>query len=237
MAYSISRMTKPGFLHIAFILMFLSGCAGVEKLAQEANRMAIAHGFEKSLIQTRHFLLTAYVRLWQPAGSASIYIEGDGHAFERRYRVSKNPTPVNPVGLKLALEDTSPNVIYIARPCQYIPVEKDTNCHRDYWTAKRYAPEVIEAMGEAINFLKQEEGIKKVRLIGYSGGGAVAAILAAQRDDVIDLRTVAGNLDIAMFARHHEVTPLSGSLNPADFARALIHVPQVHFVGDEDEIT
>ena len=32
---------------------------------------------------------------------------------------SDNPTPVNPMLLKLATMDKRPNIVYIARPCQY----------------------------------------------------------------------------------------------------------------------
>jgi len=50
------------------------------------------------------------------------------------------------------------------------------------------------------------------------------------------LRTVAANLDIELFVRHHEVTPLTGSMNPIDFAKTLINIPQIHFVGEDDDI-
>lgn len=78
--------------------------------------------------------------------------------------------------------------------------------------------------------------MKQIRLVGYSGGAAIAAILAATRDDVSDLRSVAENLNIEMFVRQHRVTPLHGSFNPIDFANRLIDVPQLHFVAENDDI-
>jgi len=201
-----------------------------------AKALAIEHGFQKSIIKTKDFLLMTYTRFQKEGFPVSVYIEGDGYAYAGRHRVSPNPTPKNPMGLKLALVDTFQNVIYIARPCQYVPIKDDPNCHQDYWTAKRYASEVMDATNEAINILKHKLGFKQIRLIGYSGGGTVAAILAATRNDVVDLRTVAGNLDIELFARHHEVTPLIGSMNPIDFADTLINIPQIHFVGENDDI-
>ena len=229
-------MNRPTFLQFTLFLFLLSGCSSVNERVEKADFLAMEHGFQKSIIKTKDFLLMTYIRFQKEGFSVSVYIEGDGYAYAGRHRVSSNPTPKNPMGLKLALVDTFPNVIYIARPCQYVPIKDNPNCHQDYWTTKRYASEVMDATNEAINILKHKLGFKQIRLIGYSGGGTVAAILAATRNDVVDLRTVAGNLDIELFARHHEVTPLTGSMNPIDFADTLINIPQIHFVGQKDDI-
>lgn len=44
------------------------------------------------------------------------------------------------------------------------------------------------------------------------------------------------NLNHAAWTSYHGVTTLSGSLNPADFATRLQSVPQIHFVGEKDDI-
>ena len=62
----------------------------------------------------------------------------------------------------------------------------------------------------------------------------MAALLAARRQDVRWLITVAANLDVAAWTRHHQVSPLPHSKNPADFADSLAHIPQFHFVGAAD---
>ncbi len=229
-------MNRPTLLQCTLFLFLLSGCASVNERVERAEALAIEHGFQKSVIKTKDFLLMTYMRFQKEGLPVSVYIEGDGYAYAGRHRVSPNPTPKNPVSLKLASVDTFPNVIYIARPCQYVPIKDNPNCHQDYWTTKRYSIEVMDATNEAINTLKHKLGFKQIRLIGYSGGGTVAAILATKRNDVIDLRTVAGNLDIDVFVRHHEVTPLAGSMNPVDFANVLINIPQVHYVGEKDDI-
>jgi len=64
----------------------------------------------------------------------------------------------------------------------------------------------------------------------------VAALVAARRQDVVQLITVAGNLDHRTWTRKLRLTPLDGSLNPADFAEALSDTPQLHFVGDQDKV-
>lgn len=64
--------------------------------------------------------------------------------------------------------------------------------------------------------LKQRFGATRLTLVGYSGGAAVAALLATRRNDVARLVTVDGNLDHRAWTAHHRVTPLTGSLNPAE---------------------
>ena len=72
--------------------------------------------------------------------------------------------------------------------------------------------------------------------MGFSGGGAVAVLVAARRTDVTSIRTVAGNLDHVTLHRRKQVSPLSGSLNAADVAAQVSTIPQIHFVGAEDDI-
>ena len=125
----------------------------------------------------------------------TVYIEGDGLAWRTRSIPSTNPTPIDPVGLKLALAHPLGNAAYLARPCQYVGGHTARGCDQSYWTNKRFAREVIESSNEALTTLKLEFGARHLQLVGYSGGGAVAALLAAKRDDVIRLVTVAGNLE------------------------------------------
>jgi len=64
----------------------------------------------------------------------------------------------------------------------------------------------------------------------------VAVLVAAQRSDVASIRTVAGNLDHVTLHRRKEVSPLTGSLNAADVAAQVSAIPQIHYVGAEDDI-
>jgi hypothetical protein len=223
---------------IALLLAYsvLTGCNQLQTRIDSAEALATDHGLTKITLQTETFGLVSYQSVAKAGAVATFYIEGDGLAWLSRKRVSQNPTPKNPVALRLALADPSTNVIYLARPCQYVDLKIERNCRSDYWTTKRFAPEVVASMDEAITQIKRRTNIDKIRLVGYSGGGTIAAILAATRDDVIDLRTVAGNLDVDMFARYHKVTQLFGSMNPVDFADTLTSMPQIHFVGEKDDI-
>lgn len=64
----------------------------------------------------------------------------------------------------------------------------------------------------------------------------MALLLAAERDDVEQVVTVASNLDTAEWTRRMGLSPLGGSLNPADFTSRLAGLPQVHWVGARDRI-
>lgn len=165
-----------------------------------------------------------------------VYLEGDGFAYVRPRQPSVDPTPTDPVALRLALSDpSSATVTWIGRPCQYTLPDHGRNCRTVYWTGSRYAPEVLDSVGNAIDILKQRSGAKKLVLVGYSGGGAVAALLAARRVDVKTLVTVVADLDLGYWTRRDGLTPLSGSLDPVDVAPSLGTLPQTHFTGGQDK--
>lgn len=224
-----------------FVLLglFISSCSsssGVGMRRNKAFNIAKNANFEKRLIKTSHFVLTAYSKISSPNQPVNIYIEGDGRAWVSKRRVSPNPTPKNPVSLKLASIDASPNVIYIARPCQYTDFDTDKWCDIQYWTSKRFAPEVISSFDEAIDYFKQKHDLGKINLIGFSGGANVAVLVASKRNDIKTIRTVAGNLDHKYLNNYHNVSPQYGSLNAIDVAKKVKNIPQNHFYGNKDKV-
>lgn len=224
-----------------FSLLVLTGCTTVPTPSERqktADKLAEKHAWQSKIISTPEFNLMSY----QPAKIDSqqrlltVYIEGDGLAWLTSSQPSRNPTPINPLGLKLALLQPSGNVAYLARPCQFLEGANAKNCSTTYWTNKRFSPEIITAENAALDKLKSEFGAALLQLIGYSGGGAIATLLAERRTDVVKLITVAGNLDHDAWTKLHKITPLSGSLNPADQIANLSHIEQVHFVGEKDQV-
>lgn len=216
--------------------LLLGGCvsaARTESRLSTATDIAAPATLQKRVVEAGGFPFTVYEKITAPGQSASLYIEGDGSAWMTRTRPSADPTPSDPVALRLAALDPAPNVIYIARPCQYT---RGPACDIPYWTHRRFAPELVTAMDSAITTLTPPHRIKGLRLVGYSGGGTMAALLAARRTDVIDLRTVAGNLDHRAQSRLLDVSALDGSLNPPDDAARLRLIPQQHFIGGDDKI-
>ncbi|MEP4378376.1 MAG: alpha/beta fold hydrolase [Alphaproteobacteria bacterium] len=198
--------------------------------------MALEAGFEPVSIATTRFDLFSWVRTQEKTGPLIVYVEGDGPAWPSRYRPPRDPTPRRSLVLRLASADPARQVAYLARPCQFTGGRDARNCSLAHWTERRYAPEIIDAMDAALDTLLDMTGSSTVELVGHSGGGTIAALLAARRDDVVRLVTVAGLLDIGHWVAHHELTPLTGSLDPADFASQLRHVPQLHLVGSDDDI-
>ena len=84
--------------------------------------------------------------------------------------------------------------------------------------------------------IKKKVGSDKIELVGFSGGGAVVCLVAARRNDVASIRTVAGNLDPDAVNAFHKVSKLKGSLNPMNVVSSLAGIPQRHFIGERDII-
>lgn len=228
---------KASLILIAMLAWLLAGCTTLpspQERSFSASQYATAAGWQASDLDGGTFLLRAYLpKLLEKAPVLTIYIEGDGLAWASRSQPSSNPTPANPLALKLALRDDQP-AVYLGRPCQYVDPGLQPTCTQKYWTSHRFAPEVINATQSAIDQLKARFHSSRLVLVGYSGGGAVAALAAAGRNDVMQLMTIAGNLDHVAWSQRHHLTPLSGSLNPADALHQLKDIPQTHFVGLRD---
>lgn len=224
--------------------LYLGGCAlnpppiSPETRSIQAASLAKKAKWNAYSIHTKLFTLQAY---GSPAAkktkTLTIYIEGDGLAWLSEDRPSDNPTPLVPTALKMAIQNQKNTpVVYLARPCQFISNDAWAGCQQAYWTHLRFSPEVIDAMNQAVNYLKKYYHARQLILKGYSGGGTIAALITARRSDVIQLTTVAAVLDTNYWVRQESLTPLYGSLNPADAWKSLASVPQVHWVGGKDKV-
>lgn len=133
---------------------------------------------------------------------------------------------------ELAFGDDSPNVIYLARPCQYI---KSPICSKRHWTTARFAPEVINAEYAAV---KQIAGDNPVTLIGFSGGAQVAGLIASTKPglNVKKVITIAGNLDHLAWTQYHNLPPLNESMNLESYHKQFARIPQIHYVSSNDEV-
>ena len=211
------------------------------------NRIALAANMHKKLYKTKEFTITSYVRANKYLSNDKpiiVYIEGDGRAWLSRYKLSNNPTPFNPLTLKLATIDRNPNVIYIARPCQFTPLDLEKNCLPKYWSEARYSKKVVDSINQVIEDYKNSIFITnaskatkaEIHLVGYSGGATIAGLIASQRSDVKSLRTIAGNLDHDAVSDFHQTTKLNQSLNLIDFTENIKHIPQFHYIGERDQI-
>lgn len=221
-----------GTLLISLSLLF-SGCVPHDPY-REGRAIAARGGLISEKIETPSFPIATWQRITPPVHLLRVYIEGDGFAWKSRTQPSDNPTPRNPVGLALAATDRGENVLYLARPCQFIGPPLPSSCSVNIWTSERFSPAVVEAMNTALNQVVVRYPGVKLDLIGYSGGGNIAALLAATRNDVRSLRTVAGNLDVAYVNDIHNVTPMPAALSAIDSASALRAMSQIHYSGGAD---
>jgi hypothetical protein len=218
----------------------LAACSSVDMAprARKADLIARDAGWSGRTIAAGSFDLASFSS--PPSSSVqetlTVYIEGDGLAFLDRVTASADPTPTDPLALRLAIAGPQRPSAYLARPCQYALPDHGRNCGPALWTSRRYAPEVIDSLDRAVEVLKGSAGARRLVLVGYSGGGAVAALLAARRSDVAGLVTVAANLDVGYWVKRDGLEPLTGSLDPVAFATRLAAVPQVHFVGGRDQV-
>ena len=175
----------------------------------------------------------------------TIYIEGDGAAWRARQLPPRDPSPENPIAAYMALTDPNLLVAYMARPCMYLTEDQLKQCSESLWTDARFGKEALALSNQALDSLISTVKSKQladtsrpllINLVGYSGGGVIATLLAAQRPDVACLNTLASPLDIEVWAKLQKVAPLSQSFNPAYPDARLGRIPQMHWFGAEDRV-
>ncbi|MBL8637910.1 MAG: alpha/beta hydrolase [Alphaproteobacteria bacterium] len=209
----------------------------IEGRTESAANIALRAHMTKQEFVASPYVLTGWTKLTSPHTSVNVYIEGDGLAWLSKSEPSGNPTPKNPVALTLAAQDPSPNVVYLARPCQYTPFDRLGNhCQTLDWTSHRFSSATVDSYQQVLDQIKEEVGSNGFNLIGYSGGGNIAGLLASRRQDILSLRTVAGNVDNNAFTKFHGVSSMPESLNMADVVEQIATIPQIHFVGEKDPI-
>ncbi|MBI2240232.1 MAG: alpha/beta hydrolase [Magnetospirillum gryphiswaldense] len=221
-----------GTCRAVVLALLVASCAPRDAVLDTARQS----GLTPRTIETPGFRLAAWERLpLDPGGRLTVYVEGDGMAWLSRSQPSSDPTPRDPVALALASADPSAAVLYLARPCQFAG-RADPKCDTRYWTHARFAPEVVESTAWAVAWALRATQARSLHLVGYSGGGTLAALLAARHlAERTELTTIATPLDLETWTRLLGVSPLSGSLSPRDVAAQLRTVPQRHLVGGRDE--
>lgn len=207
-------------------------CLGLVACANHQNEVAkVTFGFNGSAFEYRGAGLP--VQTWVPAGrhqQLRVFVEGDGRAYVTSTRPSTDPTPAEPVILRLAMADGS---AYLGRPCQYVTAD---SCSAIEWTDRRFSKLALDSMSAALDQIKRGAGADTLELVGYSGGGAMALLLAANRTDVTSVQTIAGNVDPVFWASSKGHAPLKGSLDPLAFRDRLALIPQRHMVGAGDKV-
>jgi len=212
------------------LVLFLAGCT---TNATRIDRLAATLGMSRSVEEAGGFRSLVYMR----NGAApqqrplTIFIEGDGVPWAGGREPSLDPTTSDPIALKL-LGETPPPTAYVTRPC-YNDMSAP-RCTPERWTMERYSDEVVSSMTEVVRTVARQAQAQNVMLVGYSGGGVLAVLIAERLDNVAAVITVGANLDVDAWTRYHGYLPLTGSLNPAA-STAQHRWPETHLYGAHDE--
>ncbi|MCP1673918.1 pimeloyl-ACP methyl ester carboxylesterase [Natronocella acetinitrilica] len=163
-----------------------------------------------------------------------VYLTGDGTPWIGGRRIARDPTPRGRLTLELMAQDHAPRIL-LNRPC-YARNPMDQACRSRLWADGRYSETVVSAMDQALDSLAESHGDHGLVLIGYSGGGTLARLLAGRRDDVRAVVTLAANLDHTAWAEHHGYRPLRGSLSAKDQPPLPADILQWHYAGGRDTV-
>ena len=208
----------------------LSACATP---ADRFDRRAATLGFTSIVLHGEGFLHHSYAaQEGSVKDTLRVYIEHDGTPWTSIDVVARDPTPRTPYALELMAKESGPRLL-LGRPC-YFHTMAAPPCSPLFWTHARYSSAVVTSMVAALRRYLDLHGHRTVVLVGYSGGGTLAWLMASRIPETVGLVTIAANLDIDRWTHLHGYTPLAGSLNPASSPPLPPHIIERHYTGGRD---
>lgn len=218
-------------LFCSLILFVLQGCT---HQLTPLDIKASQHGFSSERVDGEEFQHQIYTQEGVSKNSTlHVYLDGDGQPWIENHRISTDPTPSNPMLLNLMALDPAP-VIYLGRPC-YHGFSRIPPCEPTLWTSARYSSRIVKSMQQVLLDYIARGRYKEVILIGHSGGGTLAMLLAERIKATKAVVTIAGNLDIDSWAEHHDYSVLNESMNPAQLSQLDPEIFQFHLIGGVDK--
>lgn len=184
--------------------------------------------FKYQSVQSGKHTLATWQKITNNTKPIHFYIEGDGRAFYNNGIPTNNPTPHGTLVRELASQDSADNVVYIARPCQFV---FDENCNSGDWTNAKFSQYNLDSVANAVKQIAKKQ---PVVLIGYSGGALMTGLIIQQNTDI----NIKKWITIAGVLNHHDWTEYFGD-KPLDKSLDLTklpNVPQIHYVGDKDTV-
>ncbi len=222
------------------IILFLLCCSsltGCSTAAQQFDAIANNLNLTRQTIEGGLFLHRVYnkqtVRPENRKKILHVYIDGDGTPWEKGRWPAFDPTSRTPLILKLIQTDPNPAIL-LGRPC-YHGLNESAPCRPEYWTSHRYAYSIVDSMTAALKNWLTQHRYQKIRLIGFSGGGTLAVLMADKLQNIEAVVTLAANLDTAAWSRQHGYQLLKDSLNPIEQPPLPPQIRQVHFAGLQDK--
>ncbi|MFH7565371.1 alpha/beta fold hydrolase [Oceanimonas smirnovii] len=222
---------------VFFICFFMVACSQ-SKLSLE-SRLSGATEVRHLLLAGEGFSLSSAEHI-ESGEHALVFIEGDGRPWVSGGRqISDDPTPYKtPVlyqFLRAEMTGFQGSRLYLGRPC-YFGAGPEELCHPALWSFSRYSEKVVNAMSEGLkSWLSQNTHIRYVTLIGHSGGGVLAMLIAEKVSSVRQVVTYAAPFDIDLWSQHHGHTPLFDSLNPAELNVWRDNVRRTLVFGEDDD--
>ncbi len=235
MACRLDRIRRARVRSRLFALVFpallLAGCGAP---AERVDRLAARLGLVREVVAGRPFQHVVYRNRLRGGDVLHVYIGGDGRPWTRVDRIADDPDSPRSVMLDLLALDARPG-LYLGRPC-YHGLAKTAPCTPWHWTMGRYSDIVVDSMARVLRDQLDSGDYKHLVLIGHSGGGALAMLLAARFVETDTLVTLAGNLDTDAWADLHDYSPLVGSLNPASQPPLSPAIRQYHLAAGRDRL-
>ena len=255
-----SRIMHQLFYTLTSIILVvaISTLTACQPAAIKLQKEAIRIGLEKDIIATKPIPIVIYKKIAAKNRSRLyIYIEGDGQPWDKGYWPASDPntrksvvlpllaqqllqqSPLKQSPLKQSPLKQSPlkhaeyNAIYLARPC-YAWKTMPKNCTHFFWTSGRYSETVVDILNQGMDAIKQQYNINQFVLVGHSGGGTLAMLLAARRKDISAIITLSANLNHSAWTHYFGYLPLSDSLNPATQQTLPKKIPRWHLIGEQD---
>jgi pimeloyl-ACP methyl ester carboxylesterase len=203
--------------------------------ASRIDALAADYGWERLLLRGTEFTHVAYFKPGHGGTTLHVYVEHDGTPWSTLTTPSRDPTPTRPVALVLMALDRAPS-LYLGRPC-YFGLAREPPCEPAWWTRLRYSARVVASMKAALeSYAADHAAFTAIELYGYSGGGVIAALLAARVPGVTRLVTVAAPLDVEGWTALHGYTALDGSLDPLREPPLDAAIVQLHVAGAVDTV-
>lgn len=218
-------------LVLAMTSLQLSGCAAHRAFDPYHD---LDPRYSVSTIQGRGFAHAVVVPAGQnSAPSLWVFLEGDGQPWvDGGQRIARDPSPKIPMAFDLFTASKVPRA-YVGRPC-YFSHANDAGCDPSLWTSARYGEAAVASTAAVLETLIRDNSTRRVILVGYSGGGTIAYLLAPRIPEVSAVVTISGNLDIDAWTRAHRYLSLSQSDNPATAPALDRRITQIAIAGGRD---
>lgn len=217
---------------ILFSLLIFTSCS-FQSFDERVNLINNANdGSFKKVIYDKGFIDIFSLQKTINEQEVIVYIEGDGLSWIDRFTPSSDPTPVDPLTFKLAKLDQSLNVIYLARPRQYVI---SNECRKEIWTKLQYSKAILGLYEQILDEIAQKHS--EVHLIGYSGGSVIAMHLASlDNEKVKSVRTIAGNINPNEFTKLLNLSSYQTSINLDLIDDKIKDISQTHYYGNKDKV-